>query len=62
MAMEVLGKRRRKTKAEVVGYHHERLVGERIVRGGRARPSSVEVSHKIHRHHIKVGKDAKEDS
>ena len=34
MAMEVPGeKKERKTKAEVVGYHQERLVGERIGRG-----------------------------
>ena len=26
-------KKERKTKAEMVGYHKERLVGERIVRG-----------------------------
>ena len=30
-------KKERKTKAEVVGQHQERLVGERIVREGRAR-------------------------
>ena len=31
-------KKERKTKAEVVGQHHqERLVGESIVKGGRAR-------------------------
>ena len=30
-------KKDRKTKAEVVGQHPERLVGERIVRGGSAR-------------------------
>ena len=33
----------RKTKAEVVGQHQERLVGERIVRGGRARPGEMRV-------------------
>ena len=39
MVMEVPGeKKERKTKAEVVGQHRERLVGERIVRGGCARP------------------------
>ena len=32
-------KKERKTKAEVVGQHQERLVGERIVKGGHARPS-----------------------
>ena len=31
-------KQERKTKAEVVGQHHGRLVGERIVRRGSARP------------------------
>ena len=36
--MEVPGKRR-KTDAGVVGQHQERLVGERIVGGGSARPS-----------------------
>ena len=30
-------KKERKTKAEVVGYNQERLVGDRIVKGGRAR-------------------------
>ena len=39
MGMEVPGKRRRKTKAGVVGQHQERLVGERIVQGGRSRPN-----------------------
>ena len=37
----------RKTNVEVVGQHQERLVGERIVRGGSARPSSMEASHDI---------------
>ena len=31
-------KKERKTKAELVGWHQERLVGERIVNGGCARP------------------------
>ena len=31
-------KKERKTKAEVDGYHRERLVGERIIKGGYARP------------------------
>ena len=31
-------KKERKTKAEVDGYHRERLVGERIITGGHARP------------------------
>ena len=31
-------KKQRKTEAEVVGYHQERLVGERTVRGGSAIP------------------------
>ena len=31
------------------------------MRGGSARPSSLEASHKKHRPHIKVGKDAKEE-
>ena len=31
-------KKERKTKAEVVGLHQERLAGERFFRGGRARP------------------------
>ena len=51
----------RKTEVEVVGYHQERLDGERIVREGSARPSSMEASHKNHRPHIKVGKDAEEE-
>ena len=39
MAMEVPGKRRRgRPKAEVDGYHRERLVGERIIKGGHTRP------------------------
>ena len=54
-------RRQEEAKAEVVGQHQERLVGERIVRGGRARLSSMEVSHKKHRHHIKVEKDAEEE-
>ena len=47
----------RKTKADVVGQHQERLVGERTVGGGSARPISMEAYHKKHRLHIKVGKD-----
>ena len=31
-------KKERKTNAEVDGYHRERLVGERIIKGGQARP------------------------
>ena len=31
-------KKERKTKAEVNGYHPERLVGERIIKGGPVRP------------------------
>ena len=31
-------KKERKTKAEVDGYHRELLVGERIIKGGHARP------------------------
>ena len=39
MGMEVPGENKeRKTEADVVGQHQERLVEERIVRGGRARP------------------------
>ena len=39
VAMEVHEKKKdMKTKAEVVGYHQERLVGETIVKGGHARP------------------------
>ena len=34
----VVEKKERKTKAEVDGYHRERLVGERIIKGGHARP------------------------
>ena len=47
----------KKTKAEVV----ECLVGERIVRGGSTRTSSMDASHKKHRPHIKVGKNAEEE-
>ena len=40
------------------GYHRERLVGERIIKEGHARPCYMEESHKTHdRPHIKVGKD-----
>ena len=46
-------KMERKNKAEVVGQHQERLVGERTVRGGNPRASSMEVSHQKHRPHIK---------
>ena len=49
-------KKERKTKAAVVGLHQERLLGERIGTGGRARQGETEASHKTHRHHIKVGK------
>ena len=31
-------KKERKTKAEVDGYHRERLVAERIIKGGHAIP------------------------
>ena len=31
-------KKERKTNAEVDGYHRERLVGERIIKGGHTRP------------------------
>ena len=59
-------KKERKTKAEVPGLHQERLVGERIGRGGCARPGEMEASHKTHRPHIglQVGKyeDEEEDS
>ena len=37
MGMEVPGKKM-KTKAEVVGWHQERRVRERIIKGGHARP------------------------
>ena len=46
-----------KTKVDVVGQHQKRLVGEGIVKGGRARPGEIEPSHKTHRPHMKVGKD-----
>ena len=39
-------KKEMKTKAEVVGQYQEQLVGERIVRGGSSRPSSMEATHK----------------
>ena len=39
MVMGVSGKKERKTKAEMAGYHQERLAGQIIVRGGSARPS-----------------------
>ncbi len=54
-------KKERKTKMGVVGQHQERLVGERIVKEGHARPAQMEASHKTHRPHIKVGKDAEEE-
>ena len=59
MAIEVPGKRRRGRPKRRWLEHQERLVGERIVKGGR--PSSMEASHKTHRPHIKVGKDAEEE-
>ena len=37
------------------------IVGEMIVGGGSARPSSLEASHKKHQPHIKVGKDTEEE-
>ena len=54
-------KKEMKTIAEVVGQHQKRFVRERIVQGGRARPGEMEASHKTHRLHIKVGKDAEEE-
>ena len=37
-------KKERKTKAEVDGYHRERLVGERIIKGGdRTKPLIIQV-------------------
>ena len=35
-------KNERKTEAGVDGYHQQQLVGERIVRGGSARPEEEE--------------------
>ena len=54
MVMEVLGKRRKgRLKRRWLDNINNDL-SERIVRGGRARPSSMEASHKKHRPHIKV--------
>ena len=39
----------------------ERLAGETIVKGGSAGPSQMDASHKKHRPHINVGKDAEEE-
>ena len=56
MVMEVPGKRRRgRPKRRWLDNIQERLVGKRIVKGGSARPSSMEASHKKHRPHMKVG-------
>ena len=43
------------------GWITSRMTCRRIIRGGSARPSSMEAPHKNHRPHIKVGKDAEEE-
>ena len=42
-------KKERKTKAEVVRYNQERLIGERTVSGGRTTPGQIEESHNTRR-------------
>ena len=44
----------------MVGWHQEKLVGERTDRGGSVLPGEMEATHTKHRPHIKVGKDAEE--
>ena len=58
MVMEVSGKRRRgrPKRRWLDNIRNDLPVG--TVRGGSAIPSSVEASHKKHRHHLKVGNDA----
>ena len=59
MVMEVPVERR--SKAEVVGKHQERLIGERIDSEGRARPGEMDASHKTNIPHIRVRKYAEEE-
>ena len=61
MAMEVPGKRRRgiPNRRWLDNTKNDRHVRERIVRGRSAIPSSM--SHKKHRLHITLGKDAEEE-
>ena len=61
MVMEVPGKRRRVRPKRRLLDNIKNTVGERIFRGGSARPSSMGASHKNHRPHIKVGKYAEEE-
>ena len=61
MVTEVPGKRRRvRTKRRWLDDIKKDL-SERIVKGGSARPSSMEASHRKHRLRIKVEKDAEEE-
>ena len=59
--MKVPGKEGRKTEAEVVGQHQERLAGERIFRKGSAIPRSTEGSHTKRRPHIKLENGREEE-
>ena len=61
MVVEMPGKRRRGRPKRRWLDNIKNDLSERIVRGGNARPSSMEVSHKKHRPHIKVGKDVEEE-
>ena len=62
MVMEVSGKRRRgRPKRRWLDNIKYDLSEREFVRGRSLRPSSMEASHKTHRPHIKVGKDAEEE-
>ena len=64
MVMEAPGKRMR-GRPKWGGWISSRTTclsrRERVVRGGSARPSSMEASHKKHQPHVKVGKDVEEE-
>ena len=58
MGMEVPGKRRRgRPKRRWMDTIGNDLSEKFFIKGGHARPCSMEASHKTHRPHIKVGKD-----
>ena len=62
MGMEVPGKRsERRPKRRWLDNSKKDLSERELTGGGSARPSSMERSHKKHRPHMKVGKDAEEE-
>ena len=63
MVMEVPGENKRDEDQSGSGWITSRITcrRENCQRGRSARPSSMEASHKNHRPHLKVGKDAEEE-